>query len=138
MHQDGTFLYTEPQTCIGFWWALDDCSVQNGCLYALPGSHKEGVRRHFRRKDGANETEFVPTEAETWDRTGEVPLECLAGTLVLIHGAVVHYSACNTSPHARHANSIHAIDGREGVIYPASNWLQKSDGSPFDPIPYVE
>ena len=50
-HQDGTFLYTEPQSCIGFWWPLDDCSEENGCLYAVPGSHVLGVKRRFRRRD---------------------------------------------------------------------------------------
>lgn len=37
-HQDGAFLYTEPQSVIGYWWALDNCSVQNGCLWVVPGS----------------------------------------------------------------------------------------------------
>ena len=38
-HQDGTFLYTKPQSCVGFWWALEDCTVNNGCLWAVPNSH---------------------------------------------------------------------------------------------------
>ena len=49
-HQDGAFLYTEPQTCIGFWWPLDDCVKENGCLWAVPGSHNEGVKRRFKRR----------------------------------------------------------------------------------------
>mgnify|MGYP005993194937 CR=1 FL=1 len=36
-HQDGTFLYTEPQSVLGFWWPLDACSLSNGCLWAVPG-----------------------------------------------------------------------------------------------------
>jgi len=135
MHQDGTFLYTEPQTCVGFWWALDDCTKENGCLYVLPGSHKTGVRRHFRRKPVPEVgTEFVPADTDLWERIGEIPLETSAGTLVLIHNAVVHYSAANTSPYSRHAYSIHTVDGRDDVIYPESNWLQKSDGSKFNTI----
>lgn len=38
-HQDGAFLYTEPQSVLGFWWPLDDCKTTNGCLWALPKSH---------------------------------------------------------------------------------------------------
>jgi hypothetical protein len=38
--QDGTFLYTAPQSCLGFWWALEDCTTVNGCLWGVPGSHK--------------------------------------------------------------------------------------------------
>mmetsp|Transcript_47114 Transcript_47114/g.98790 ORF Transcript_47114/g.98790 Transcript_47114/m.98790 type:complete len:405 (-) Transcript_47114:294-1508(-) len=49
-HQDSTFLYTTPrQTCIGLWLALDDATMDNGCLWVRPGSHKEGLRRQFVR-----------------------------------------------------------------------------------------
>ena len=39
VHQDGTFLYTEPQSVTGLWWALEDATLENGCLWAVPGSH---------------------------------------------------------------------------------------------------
>lgn len=49
-HQDSTFLYTTPRhTCIGLWLALDDATLDNGCLWVRPGSHKESVRRQFAR-----------------------------------------------------------------------------------------
>ncbi|KAL7473300.1 hypothetical protein ACHAXS_013764 [Conticribra weissflogii] len=49
-HQDSTFLYTTPrQTCIGLWLALDDATLENGCLWVRPGSHRESVRRQFAR-----------------------------------------------------------------------------------------
>lgn len=49
-HQDSSFLYTTPrQTCIGLWLALDDATLENGCLWVRPGSHVEPVRRQFSR-----------------------------------------------------------------------------------------
>ena len=49
-HQDSSFLYTKPrQTCIGLWLALDDATLENGCLWVRPGSHRESVRRQFAR-----------------------------------------------------------------------------------------
>jgi len=49
-HQDSTFLYTTPrQTCIGLWLALDDATLENGCLWVRPGSHHEHLRRQFVR-----------------------------------------------------------------------------------------
>lgn len=49
-HQDSTFLFTEPkQTCLGLWLALDDATLENGCLWVRPKSHREPVRRHFQR-----------------------------------------------------------------------------------------
>ena len=42
------------------------------------------------------------------------PIECTAGTLVLLHNAVVHYSEENVSDKTRHAYSVHIVDGKEG------------------------
>jgi len=127
-HQDGAFLYTEPQSVLGFWWALDDCTQENGCLWAVPGSHKLGVHRRFRRRDSPEGgVEFIPNEPILWDLSGAIPLECKAGTLVLLHNAVVHFSGENTSPATRHAYSIHVIEGKPGVVYPEDNWLQRDE-----------
>ena len=46
-HQDSTFLYTTPDTTIGVWIALEDSTVDNGCLWTLPGEHTQGVRRRM-------------------------------------------------------------------------------------------
>ena len=40
IHQDSTFLYAEPETLLGFWLPLQDATLQNGCLWGIPGSHK--------------------------------------------------------------------------------------------------
>ena len=61
-HQDCTFLHTSPrQTCIGFWFALDDANLLNGCLWVRPKSFNEGLRRkfvrnidYFKKKNGDN------------------------------------------------------------------------------------
>ena len=134
-HQDGAFLYTEPQTCVGFWWPLDDCTTDNGCLWALPGSHRLGVHRRFRRRDPPHEgTEFQPLDVVEWDLSQAIPLEIGRGSLVVLHAGVVHYSEGNSSNNARHAYSIHVVDGKEGVAYPRDNWLQRPEGFPFREI----
>ena len=49
-HQDSTFLYTTPrQTCLGLWLALDDATLENGCLWVRLKSHREPVRRQYMR-----------------------------------------------------------------------------------------
>jgi phytanoyl-CoA hydroxylase len=143
-HQDGTFLYTEPQTCIGFWWALDDCNKNNGCLYAIPGSHRYGVKNQFRRKKARDDSagaEFWDTEKnrvvdgrQTWNLKLAQPLEIPRGSLVILHNAVVHYSDGNVSDRARYAYSVHVVDGKEGVVYPKDNWLQRPNKHPFREI----
>jgi hypothetical protein len=42
-HQDNTFLYTDPPSVVAFWVALEDATKENGCLWALPESHKGGT-----------------------------------------------------------------------------------------------
>lgn len=46
-HQDASYLYTEPVNVVGFWIALEDATLENGCLWMSPGSHKSGVHRRF-------------------------------------------------------------------------------------------
>ena len=46
-HQDSTFIYTEPESCTGFWLALEDATVENGCMWAAPGGHRSGLRQRF-------------------------------------------------------------------------------------------
>lgn len=48
-HQDATFIYTEPMTTVGFWIALEDATLDNGCLWFVRGSHCSGVHRRFKR-----------------------------------------------------------------------------------------
>ena len=52
-HQDATFLYTEPMTVTGFWFAIEDATLENGCLWAAPGGHQQGgLRQVFKRAGG--------------------------------------------------------------------------------------
>src|SRR3954469_19783993 len=39
-HQDSTFLLTVPPSIVGLWFALEDATKENGCLWALPGGHR--------------------------------------------------------------------------------------------------
>src|SRR5205085_8464716 len=50
-HQYATFLYTEPLKVLGLWFALEDSSIENGCLWAIPGGHKLGLKSRFMRAE---------------------------------------------------------------------------------------
>ena len=127
-HQDGSFLYTVPQSVIGFWFALEDASLDNGCLWVLPGQHENGLRSRFRRINGQLQTETLP-DAPRFEESSGVPLEVNAGTLVVLHGALPHYSAPNRSSKSRYAYTLHAISG--SAHYPADNWLQRRSSVPL-------
>jgi phytanoyl-CoA hydroxylase len=125
-HQDATFLYTEPVSVTGFWFALEDATLDNGCLWAAPGGQRTPLRKLFKRAPGGG-TEFeVLDPSPLPDPHGGtlVPLEAAKGTLVVLDGRLPHWSDVNRSERSRHAYSVHVIDPR--ADYPAWNWLQRS------------
>lgn len=126
-HCDHTFLWTEPQSVIGFWFAIEDATLDNGCMWAIPGGHRIPVKSRFRR-EGSGTTNDVFDESP-YPTDDLVPLEAEAGTLVVLHGTLPHWSAANTSDRSRHAYTLHLIDGQ--ADYPADNWLQRGPHLPL-------
>ncbi|EST05443.1 Phytanoyl-CoA dioxygenase [Kalmanozyma brasiliensis GHG001] len=161
-HNDSTFLYTDPPSAVGFWFALEDCTTSNGCLSFLPGSHRwpkgtspspsdaprpadahnealgtaRGINKRFVRKQPSNPdagTTFISiaqNEEVEWDESKAEIAECKAGTLVLIHGSVMHKSEKNLSDRSRFIYTFHMIEG-EGARYDEKNWLQPTQKHPF-------
>lgn len=126
-HQDAAYLYTEPIQLIGFWIALDDATLANGCLWIAPGSHKSGVhRRYMRNKDSeSNELLVYDRAAPCYPASNFRPVPVRKGTCILIHGEVVHYSNANKSDQSRHAYTFHIIETKQ-TSYSKDNWLQPS------------
>lgn len=133
-HQDSTFLATDPPSVVGLWLALEDATVENGCLWGLPGSHKQGVMRRFIRSDNGK----VHFEGSLPDYGSELegfePIEVAAGSLVILHGTNVHASKVNESNISRHAFSVHVVEGSPDVKWLPENWLQRKDDFPFEPL----
>jgi len=127
-HQDSTFLYTEPNDIVGLWFALEDATLENGCLWAIPGGHKSGLKSRWVRI-GQVGMEFQTFDAEPWPEEELVPLEVKKGSLILLHGLLPHRSLENKSSKSRHAYTLHLIGG--GANYSADNWLQRSQSMPL-------
>jgi phytanoyl-CoA hydroxylase len=141
-HMDSTFLYTHRPSAVGFWIALEDATASNGCLSFARGSHRRTpVSERFVRKPDNSGTTFDKIEEEDgrWPRdfqhdqeTDEAKEEeyelgeVKAGTLVLIHGNVLHRSEKNTSQKRRMIYTFHVIEGEEE--YDERNWLQIPGG----------
>jgi phytanoyl-CoA hydroxylase len=126
-HQDATFLYTEPPKLVGLWFALEDATRENGCLWAIAGGHKRGLKSRFVR-DGAGGTRFEIYDSTPWPQDELTPLEVPQGALVVLDGLLPHLSYANRSPRSRHAYTLHVIEG--GCRYPADNWLRRAQGMP--------
>ena len=94
-HQDETYIPTRDRSLCGVWIALDDATVENGCLWFHPGSHKPGVLWPLRphedpRFDGSEQAQDHPFDPE-----GGVAVEVKAGAAVFFNGYVLHRSLPN-------------------------------------------
>ena len=121
-HQDSTYLYTEPSSVVGFWFAIEDAHQCNGCLGGIAGSHTQGLREVFRRHANGQLALDVLQPDLQWDTASAEWLEVKQGTLIVFSGLFAHLSSANRSAQSRHAYTLHAVDRQ--AHYPASNWIQ--------------
>lgn len=127
-HQDSTFLHTEPESCVGFWVALDEATLENGCMEFIPGDHQGPLRRLFRRKPAGGAEMIALTDAP-YPEERRVAATARAGDLVIFSGRAPHMSRANRSAAPRMAYTLHMIEA--GARYPAWNWLQRGPGMPL-------
>jgi phytanoyl-CoA hydroxylase len=126
-HQDATYFDSTPISVTTFWFALEDATLDNGCLWVEPGGHRGPMRERFTRTGDQIHMQVLDTTP--WpDKQTAVPLEAKAGTLVCFHGLLPHYSAPNRSPVSRHAYTLHVTDGR--TAYSPQNWIQRDASFP--------
>ena len=125
-HQDGSFLIDTPASCVGLWFALEDATIDNGCLWALPGSHRDPLYARFARDEPGGSSASMSGSFPEFDPETYVPLEVKAGSVVVLHGSVLHASKANTSERSRHAYTLH-FKHRESEWDPC-NWLQSGIG----------
>ena len=127
-------MLSEPRdTVIGFWVALEDATLENGCLWAAPGSHLSGkVYKRFVRSNEGGGCELIGEELPSCENA--TPLEVKAGTLVLLDGRLIHWSEENRSGKSRHAFSLHIVEGGGNVTWRSSNWLQRPPDRKFRPL----
>jgi len=145
IHQDSTFINTKPHSCMAFWFALEDATIENSCLWVVPGSHGKGIVTRFKRNENGTLTLFSKADSDEiapWTSLENefdkekyidkwVPLPCKKGSLVVIHGSVVHMSEPNRSTKSREVYTYHMIDKK--TKYSHDNWLQRPD-MPFQEL----
>jgi phytanoyl-CoA hydroxylase len=126
-HQDATFFDSTPISVTTFWFALEDATLKNGCLWTQVGGHRGPLRERFVRH--GDDVRMETLDSTPWpDGNTAVPLEVEAGTLVVFHGLLPHYSAPNRSPISRHAYTLHVMDAR--TAYAPTNWIQRGADFP--------
>ncbi len=95
-HQDEVYIPTRDRSLAGAWIAIDDATIENGCLWVIPGSHRTGYLYQQRVHDNPDEFD-VAAESYGFDDSQEVPVEVKAGALVFFNGYLLHRSRKNRS-----------------------------------------
>lgn len=127
-HQDSTFLFVKDQPVTGFWIALQDATINNGCLWAIPGGHQTPLKKRLLRSK-ENHITYEVYDDTPWPLEKMQPIEVPRGSLVVLHGLLPHMSKENLSPISRHAYTLHVM--AKHSEYAKDNWLQRSPDHPF-------
>lgn len=96
-HQDEAFIPTRDRSLTGGWIALDDATLESGCLWVIPGSHKLGtlwptqVQNDDRFDCTAESTGFPYSDSDA------IPVQVKAGAIVFFNGYLLHRSFPNKS-----------------------------------------
>lgn len=94
-HQDEFYIPTRDKSLIGAWIAIDDATVENGCLWIIPGSHIPAYMMP-RVKNNSNEYADVDTvDVSGYKKEEIIPVEVKSGTVVFFNGYVLHSSLRN-------------------------------------------
>ena len=94
-HQDWAFYPHTNDDVLAVGIAIDDMTVENGCLMVVPGSHRGPTYDHH--EDGV----FVGVIASSEVGAGAVPIELHAGGISIHHARLLHGSAPNRSTRPR-------------------------------------
>lgn len=95
-HQDEIYIPTRDRSLVGAWIAIDDATIENGCLWIVPESHRNGYLYPQQTHDKNDEFDFGQ-ESYGFDETQEIPVEVKAGTVVFFNGYTLHRSRKNRS-----------------------------------------
>lgn len=96
-HQDSGYWPDAEPRLLSCWFALDDATVENGCVRVLPGSHRRAIPHrpfdHPTQPWGLLESDV--------DVSREIPVEIPAGGAMFHHSLLVHRSFPNRSDQGR-------------------------------------
>ncbi len=123
-HQDNGYVPIEPELYLTCWIAVADATLDNGCIWVIPGSHKKGVVEH------------VSTPIGKQCYFGEdpgTPVTLKQGSLVAFSSMLFHRSGPNLSDTIRKGYVVQYSDAgaRHGITKePFNRLVVAKDGKP--------
>jgi ectoine hydroxylase-related dioxygenase (phytanoyl-CoA dioxygenase family) len=127
-HQDSGYVHTEPLEYLTCWTAITDSTLENGCIWIIPGSHKWGLLEHVQETETAEQ--YAGKTAQFADESGAIPVEMRAGEVAVFSSLMLHKSGANTSAHSV----------RRGYVpqYHVPHLIAKHTGQPWgDQVPVL-
>jgi ectoine hydroxylase-related dioxygenase (phytanoyl-CoA dioxygenase family) len=119
-HQDERYIPTRDRSLMGAWIALDDATIDNGCLWVLPGSHRSGFQWPTRVHDDPEEFDRAD-EAFGFDDGDAISVEVERGSVVFFNGYLLHRSLRNRSDRPRRALVHHYCNAYSPLHWDPAN-----------------
>jgi phytanoyl-CoA hydroxylase len=123
-HQDEIYIPTRDRSLVGAWIALDDATLDNGCLWVIPGSHRSGYLYPQRRHERPDEWDSA-RESYGFDTAPAAPVPVKAGTVVFFNGYLLHASYRNQTETHRRVLVSHYMNA-----YSLLPWRHPKDATP--------
>ena len=105
-HQDEDYIPTRDRSLAGAWIALDDATVENGCLWIIPGSHRSGVLWPQYPHDDARFDCSMESFDFPYSDDDAIAVEVPAGAIVFFNGYTLHRSLPNNAPAGRYRRAL--------------------------------
>lgn len=96
-HQDEYYIPTRDCSLTGVWIAIDDSTIENGCLWIVPGSHKPSKIYKRIPYEGKEFGEHDTIDSSQFDISNAIPVEINAGSVLFFNGYLLHSSGKNKS-----------------------------------------
>ncbi len=94
-HQDEFYIPTRDRSLVGAWIAVDDATVENGCLWIIPGSHRPGYLRPRVPSHSPEYADVDTIDVSAFPPEQVVPVEVKSGAVVFFNGYTLHSSRRN-------------------------------------------
>ena len=127
-HQDAVYVRTEPLSLVNTFIALDDMTVENGCLYVAPGSHRLGLEHHPHEPTHISIEDNSPGyKHREFNSEDVVALTIEQGSVVILPGTTYHKSEVNRTGKPRRSLLFDSVSGRARV-HPSSMIHEPPEG----------
>jgi ectoine hydroxylase-related dioxygenase (phytanoyl-CoA dioxygenase family) len=92
-HQDEFYIPTRDRSLVGVWIAVDDATIENGCLWIIPG--RPGYMMPRVKNESSEYADVDTIDVSEYWSDGPIPVEVQSGSVVFFNGYTLHSSQRN-------------------------------------------